>query len=93
MSIYGRTFEDESFAVPHHSAGQLSMANSGKNTNSSQFFVTLGAFPHLNGKHVVFGEVVSGMDIVKRIEAQGTSKGRVRSAVEVAQCGTLPLKA
>jgi cyclophilin family peptidyl-prolyl cis-trans isomerase len=61
MSIYGRTFDDENFDVPHTHKGQLCMANSGKNTNSSQFFITLAAFPHLNGKHTVFGELASGM--------------------------------
>ena len=69
-SIYGRHFEDESFELKHSKAGQLSMANSGPNSNSSQFFVTLDAVSHLDGKHVVFGEVI-GEDDLKVVKAMG----------------------
>lgn len=71
-SIYGDKFEDENFNIKHDKVGLLSMANSGPNTNGSQFFITTKEVPHLDGKHVVFGEVVKGMNVLELIENSQT---------------------
>jgi cyclophilin family peptidyl-prolyl cis-trans isomerase len=71
-SIYGETFEDENFLIKHTNEGYVSMANSGSNTNNSQFFITLSPQPHLNGKHVVFGRIVQGMSFIHKIGNQAT---------------------
>lgn len=68
LSIYGEKFPDENFAISHDRKGLLSMANSGPDTNGSQFFITTSETPHLDGKHVVFGEIVKGYHVVKKIE-------------------------
>merc|ERR1712063_48156 len=89
-SIYGATFNDESFAGKagtHTGKGCLSMANRGPNTNSSQFFVCTGQTPHLNGKHVVFGNLVEGGEVIKAIEAVGSSQGATSKPVVIADCG------
>ena len=88
-SIYGDKFADESFRVKHTKPGLLSMANSGKDTNGSQFFLTTAPTPHLDGRHVVFGEVSEGMDVVKQIEAVGSSSGTTSKEVLIADCGEL----
>lgn len=92
-SIYGEKFADENFKFKHGTVGSLSMANAGRNTNGSQFFITTAKTPWLDGKHVVFGRVIDGMDLVKKIESLGSRNGRTRSKIMVGDCGMLPLKA
>ena len=78
---------DENFKLKHTKAGLLSMANSGKNTNGSQFFITFDATEWLDGKHVVFGEVFEGMDVVRKIEALGTESGEPTGDAIIANSG------
>ena len=88
-SIYGFPFDDENFALKHESPGLLSMANSGPCSNGSQFFLTVAKTPWLDGKHVVFGKVVEGMDVVRKMEELGSQQGRTRAPVVIADCGQL----
>ena len=90
-SIYGMKFNDEKpgLKLKHDAPGVLSMANSGKNSNSSQFFLTLAPAPQLDGKHVVFGRCVEGLDVLARIDREAASEtGVPRVPVTIADCGT-----
>lgn len=88
-SIYGEKFADENFSKKHEKPGLLSMANAGPNTNGSQFFITTVPCPWLDGKHVVFGEVVDGLDIVKQIEGYGTPSGAPKARITIDDSGSI----
>jgi cyclophilin family peptidyl-prolyl cis-trans isomerase len=92
-SIYGNKFADENFQLKHTEPGLLSMANAGPNTNGSQFFITTVITSWLDGKHVVFGKVTDGMDVVRAMEAVGSGSGATSAAVKIASCGEVPATA
>merc|ERR1711874_831025 len=85
-SIYGAKFADENFTLKHTGPGILSMANAGPNTNGSQFFLYTAKTQWLDGKHVVFGSVVEGMDVVQKVESFGSQSGKT-SKIIIADCG------
>eukprot|EP00743_Colponemidia_sp_Colp-15_P013454 GILK01015650.1.p1 GENE.GILK01015650.1~~GILK01015650.1.p1 ORF type:complete len:110 (+),score=6.61 GILK01015650.1:1-330(+) len=91
-SIYGMKFPDESFsgrAGKHFGPGTLSMANAGPDTNGSQFFICTSPTEWLDGKHVVFGQVISGYNVIKAAEAVGSQSGATRQPVIVKDCGEI----
>ena len=88
-SIYGEKFPDENFKERHTGPGILSMANAGPNTNGSQFFLCTVKTEWLDGKHVVFGRVIEGMDIVKTVESNGSQSGKPAKECAIADCGQL----
>lgn len=90
-SIFGKTFPDENFKLKHKRGGLLSMANAGHDTNGSQFFITFNKTPWLNNKHVVFGEVTGGLDILKEIESKGSSSGLTKHEILISDSGQLLL--
>nr|XP_046242487.1 peptidyl-prolyl cis-trans isomerase A [Scatophagus argus] len=88
-SIYGNKFADENFTLKHTGPGILSMANAGPNTNGSQFFICTSQTQWLDGKHVVFGIVIEGMDVVRKMEAKGSQSGKTSAKIAIADCGQL----
>lgn len=88
-SIYGAKFADENFKLKHTGAGTLSMANAGPNTNGSQFFICTAATSWLDGKHVVFGKVIDGMNVVSAMEEVGSENGATKKKVVIENCGQM----
>jgi peptidylprolyl isomerase len=90
-SIYGSKFADENFKLKHDKPYLLSMANAGADTNGSQFFITTAVTSWLDGKHVVFGRVLEGQELVKEIESKGSNSGQTSAEIQITDAGELPL--
>jgi peptidylprolyl isomerase len=90
-SIYGRTFRDENLKLQHFKRGNLSMANSGPDSNGSQFFITFQETPWLNGYHCVFGEIVEGEEVLNKIELLGTRNGTPKGEIKIVDCGEIKI--
>ena len=90
-SIYGRTFRDENLKLQHFKRGVLAMANSGPDTNGSQFFITFQETPWLNGYHCVFGELVEGDDVLSKIELCGSRQGIAKGEIKIIECGEIKI--
>jgi len=88
-SIYGEKFDDENFQLKHTTAMLLSMANAGPGTNGSQFFITTAPTAHLDGRHVIFGKVLKGQDVVRAMEALETTSDKPNKDVVIVDCGEL----
>ena len=89
LSIYGPKFDDENLKIKHDKRGLLSMANAGPNSNGSQFFITFLECPWLDGNHCVFGELVDGDDVIKKLELGGSRSGKTNGKFEIADCGEI----
>lgn len=88
-SIYGSRFPDENFTIKHTGPYLLSMANAGKDTNGSQFFITFKETPWLDGKHTVFGKVLDGETVIREMEKLGTQSGKTTRKIVIAKSGEI----